>query len=289
MIDQVHEQIRVLENRIGSLKEEVDSLQITTRHFIRPWYREGSALVAALALVFSFGTTAVSYFKSTQQERQAYHQELRSLMFAIGKLPREIFNFQEKHRTNQQAVSGFSSLINNENVILSKQASQIIWRIPDLVSASEHLYVGKALTDSNLLDQASAHFRAALAKASDVNEITAAYRSLGQVAYMKRDVTNGRYYYGKAKEVLDSGRIKLPNPAFKTWFNAQTELRWAQAEQMINNCREFQSHLAAAVELANEIGNAFGAPIRAEATQIAATGCPPRNPNFPIATNRNAN
>lgn len=283
MSDQDHERVHQLEKSIRLLKEEVDTLQVTTRHFIRPWYKEGSLLVAALALMFSFGTTAVSYIKSTQQERQAYRQELRNLLFAIGKLPRENFDFRQKYGTNQQAVSGFASLVNNENVILSKQASQIIWRIPDLVSASEHLYVGKALLDSSLLDLANTHYQAAADTASDVNEITAAYRSLGQVAYVRKDVAAGRLYYGKAKEVLNSGRIKLPSPVFKAWYNAQTELRWAQAEQMTNNCREFRIHLASAVSYATQVGRAGGAPVHAEAAQIGKLGCPPRNPNFPVA------
>ena len=77
-----NEPILSLENY--SLKQEVGRLDSRLKDKEKPWYREASIIVAALALLFSFGTTFVSYVKSSQQEVLSSRIELRELIKDIA-------------------------------------------------------------------------------------------------------------------------------------------------------------------------------------------------------------
>ena len=273
-----------LEQQVATLREEVEVLRVAAKqHFLRPWYRDGAVTVAAMAFVFSLGTTAVTYFKGEQQLREGDRRELRDLSLKLGTIPRELFEFQQKYGNNQQALSSFGGLLNTEQQILAKQASEIIWRIPDLVSASEHLYVANALINANLPHLAEWHLQSSVTKAKDADELIAAYRILGNVAYMRGDAKAGRENYQQAKTVLESGRVPIMNTVYVTWSNVLTDIRWAQAEAMLPNCVEFERRLKSASEGLNGLSELAAAGPRAEIRQLMAQGCPPRAPGQPAA------
>jgi hypothetical protein len=48
-------------SRMDTMKGEIDGLQIGLTSQKKPWYRDLSTLISFLALLFSFGTTFVSY------------------------------------------------------------------------------------------------------------------------------------------------------------------------------------------------------------------------------------
>ena len=260
---------------LSTMKQEVDALQIAAQHDHKPWYRDGTVFVAALALVFSLGTTAVSYVKGEQQLREAERRDLRDLTMKLGTMPRELFEFQQKYGNNQQALSAFSGLLNAEQQILAKQASEIILRIPELVSASEHLYVANALISSNLPQIADWHVRAAVDKAKDADEIVVAYRTLANLAFLRGDAEDGRRQYELAKSSLSSGRVPVMNSTYVAWSNALTDIRWAQAEALAAHCVEFKGRLNAAMEDLVGLSDVVTSGPHAEITSVLAQGCPP--------------
>jgi hypothetical protein len=261
--------------QISAMKQEIDALQVQSKHFIKPWYREGASLVSALALLFSFGTTGVSYVQTKEAEVQRSRAELRELILRLGKSPRELFEFNQRYRSDAAAISSFSSLINQENLILAKQASELIRRIPDRVSAVEHIAVGNSLLQSNLPHLAQQHFTVAAEKAQDYNEIVGAYRSIGFVDFQLGNIESGRANYGLAKTVLRSGRIEPLSETFMNWSDAITEIRWAQAETAAGFCQEFEERLAAAEGHASRLPPAWSTPVAAEILQVREQGCPP--------------
>jgi hypothetical protein len=262
--------------QIAAMKEEIDALQVQTRHFIKPWYKEGASLVSALALLFSFGTTGVSYFQAKEAEVQRSRTELRELILKLGQSPRQLFEFQQRYRSDAQAVSNFSSLINQENIILAKQASQIIWKIPSHVSAIEHVSVGTSLMQSNLPQSAQRHFEAATETASDINEVVGAHRALGMVEFQLGDPISARQHFGNAKSIMrSSSNVEKASGALLDWADATTEIRWAQSEAAAGFCTEFTAHLGEAIVLAQRVPPAWAAPVLAEAEQVRQQGCPP--------------
>ncbi len=264
-----------LEQTLATMKQEIDSLQVQSRHFIRPWYKEGAALVSMLALIFSFGTTAVSYLQATDSKIQASRAQLRELILRLGKSPREMLELQQRYRNDAQVLSGFSSLINTENIILAKQASEIIWSIPEQVSSVEHIAIGSTLMQSNLPQLARRHFLVAAEKAADYNEVVGAYRSIGAVDYQLGNVAGGRENYALAKSVLRSGRIEPLGAAFMDWSDAITEIRWAQAESATSSCEQFDAHLGSAGQHAGRLPPAWSSPVVTEIEQVRQQGCPP--------------
>jgi hypothetical protein len=52
--------------QLATMKREIDALQITVAESTRPWWKQASILIAALALLFSFGTT----YYSAEQTRK---------------------------------------------------------------------------------------------------------------------------------------------------------------------------------------------------------------------------
>jgi hypothetical protein len=53
--------------QLAMMKGEIDALQVTVAETTKPWYKQASILIAALALLFSFGTT----YYSAEQTRKA--------------------------------------------------------------------------------------------------------------------------------------------------------------------------------------------------------------------------
>ncbi len=60
--------VREIESRLDGLKQEVDALQVKVLSETAPWYRQASTLIAFFALVFSFGTTVISYQRAAEQD-----------------------------------------------------------------------------------------------------------------------------------------------------------------------------------------------------------------------------
>jgi hypothetical protein len=77
------------EEKIEMMRREIDALQISSADKAKPWYKNVSTLIAVLALLFSFGTTYVSYRRTEAQDVQSMRQELRGLLQRLAALPKE--------------------------------------------------------------------------------------------------------------------------------------------------------------------------------------------------------
>src|SRR5262245_6234256 len=71
------------------LKREVDALQIVVQSKTTPWYRSTSTIISIMALLFSFGTTSVSYLRTQSQDVQSLRTELRGVLQRLTELPKE--------------------------------------------------------------------------------------------------------------------------------------------------------------------------------------------------------
>jgi hypothetical protein len=124
--------------QLAMMKREIDALQVTVAETTRPWYKQASILIAALALLFSFGTT---YYSAEQTRKADIHNakvELRELIQQLTELPQRNVDLNSKYADNPSALLVASGLINTQQIVLAKQAVDIIDDIPEEVSSTEY-------------------------------------------------------------------------------------------------------------------------------------------------------
>jgi len=229
--------------RYEILKKEVDSIQIQLGQEHGPWYKKPSNLISVIALLFSFGTTIVSYINSHNEDIRANHREAMALIQRITKLPSENFELMQKYKDSGPGQS-LSGMISQENVLLATQATNLVKRYPDTFSATEFFAIATALANSNIVDKVPYLFKTAIEKAETSNEYNSATRSYAFFLYSKGDYTEGKKYYEMALSVW----YKFPerNMYIVNSTDLTTLMYWSQAELMANNVKEAEKLIAQA-------------------------------------------
>jgi hypothetical protein len=119
-----------LREEVGSLKSELESLKSPRGGGGLTQYLDPSGVVAVLALLFSFGTTYVSYQRSIQEDIHASQLELRGLVRSINDAPKRELELESRHGSGQARLNTVKEIIRDEQALLAKQADRIIRDIP---------------------------------------------------------------------------------------------------------------------------------------------------------------
>ena len=77
-----------------------------------PWYENSPVLISFIALLFSLGTTAVSAYRTYQQDIHDTRTELRALIERIDKIPLEMIEYSNKYSSNPDTMKNISSIVN---------------------------------------------------------------------------------------------------------------------------------------------------------------------------------
>ncbi len=241
-VDEISNKVVDLEVKIASLSAQVE--------FKRPWYLEASTVVAVLALLFSFGTTLVSYYKAKEQEYIAARAELRSVMERLAELPLKHSEMLNKYKESPIEAAQLSGLINAENLSLSNQADAIISRIESSTAGKgkildvELLTVAGALSSSFQHEKAKKLMEEAFKRSRDATTSAGALRSLASIALYFRDVIQARAYMQKARLIYEDERYINDAVVNKNVTNATTEIQWANMELVLSNCLDAKIHNA---------------------------------------------
>lgn len=236
--------VESLRATVEGVRREVDALQNHVLKSHQPWYRTPSVLIAALALLFSFGTTFVSYQRTKQQDIHDARTELRTLILRLNALPKENLELTEKFTAKPLYLAGLQSVLNAENALVAKQAAEVIERIPVYVSATEYLTVAYALSNSGLLDKSLQLLAKAVATARDVNDEVGARRQYGGVLFMTGNLEGGRAQFDEALKVFS--KYPSANGPFVEFTHALTHLYWSQSEAGQRQCNRAREHTGAA-------------------------------------------
>jgi len=225
-----------LENQVALLKKEVDALQVESMPSKKPWYREVVTLVAFAALLFSFGTTAVSYYRTALQDVRASRIEL-------GKLIKEITSIPEKHAKmlinfkEPLTIAELSAQLNNRNLVLAKQESSVIEKIENstfgrgAVLDVEYTAVATALGNSMQFDKAKVYHEEAAKRSNNPALEAGTIRAQAGVALAKGNADQMRVLMQKAKEIFSDSRFQSAAKITKDVTNATTELRSGDCDQ----------------------------------------------------------
>jgi hypothetical protein len=155
-----------LQSEIANLRNRVDTLADRTPEK-KPWYKEAATIISVAAFLFSFGTTLFSYKRANEQDIHNLKSELRGLLQRLVALPKENMEIYRKYGTDPSKVVLLAGYVNQENLLISKQASEIIKRLPNNeVSATDQYSVAMAFAASRNYSQAMTEMKNALAIAS---------------------------------------------------------------------------------------------------------------------------
>jgi tetratricopeptide (TPR) repeat protein len=228
---------------LDALKREVDALQIAVMAQRAPWYRSIPTLLSIVALLFSFGTTAVSYVRTQAQDIQNARTELRVLLQRLAALPRENVEIMKKYEDDPASIASMSGFINQENTLLARQAAELAVRIPaEYVSATEYYAIALALQFAYNIDGAKTLFSKAIDASTDLNDRVAALRSRANLLFLSGQPDAGRIDYQRALNVFaDFGSFQ--DPFAKSSIHIYTELSWAFSEANIGLMGEASRHI----------------------------------------------
>lgn len=255
--------------RLESLKQEVDSLQIMLANVMKPWYRDGASLVSMLALIFSFGTTFVSYQKADQQDIHAAKSDLRILLQRLASLPKDNFELVTRYQNDANTAQYLSGYINQENSLLAKQAAEIAERIPANISSTEYFAIHAALRFASLDQLAVKFLEKAVEKADNANDAVAALRAYGTHLISTGQLDAGRAQYRKA-ESLFSVYLGHADYYQKT-TQILTYLNWHGAEAGVGNMDEAERLLNLAKEIRVQLPpSQFTSQVSAQIDQVEA-------------------
>lgn len=230
-----------LRHKVDGIKKEVDALQVHVMRERKPWYKQIPIIVSVLALLFSFGTTGVSLYRTWQKDLFDYHSELRSLIQRLGALPRERIELLTQFENRKVVAARLTKHLSNEHTILAEQAAELVDRIPDLVSSSESLAVAVAFLGAQQPEDAVRFYLLAGRRAKTPGESVNAYAPLGGWIIVS-DPKRGREYFSQGKQHLEK-RFSSYHPYALTVAKLRLSRAWADAEARIGDCDQARALL----------------------------------------------
>ena len=241
-----------LVERIKILKGEVDAIQIKLLREHTPWYKNIPVIVSIAALLFSLGTTYVSYDRTETQDIQNSKSELRSILQRIALLPKENLELQEKYSDDSEKAAFLSGYINQENSLLAKQAHEIVNRLPpSQVSSTEYLAVGQALLTAYDDESAKNLLRQANKTADTINEELGSLRIYANFLYITGQPEAGKIEYKKAKDAFT--QYPMYNDYTQKSSHIETELAWSYSEANIGNISSAMQHVSIAEDIVSTL------------------------------------
>lgn len=236
---------RDLAQEFDLIKREIDALQIAVMKSHTPWYRNISTIISVLALLFSFGTTVVSYRRTEAQDIESQRADLRSMLQRLASLPKENFEIGLRHADNPAAQAALAGYVNQENAMLARQAAELARRLPeDKVSATEFYAVALALQHSYNIDDSQYFLLRAIESARDFSDEIAAVRAYANLLFTTGKPEAGRVEYQKALSVFSNPKYRGYNDYTRNSTHAWTELHWAYSEANIGLIPSAQQHVA---------------------------------------------
>ncbi len=241
-----------LEEKFEILKNEVDALQIALMNQNATWFKNIPLWVSILALLFSFGTTVVSYQRAESQNNQALKSELRVVLQRLSQLPSEQFEKKKEHEGDENAIAFFASQANQEGTLLAKQSASIAKKIPpELITSIEYASIAVALQNSYQIDEALTYLSMAKLKVEGMNDEVSVLRGIANLKFISGQPEQGRTEYQEALSVFSKyqGHNEYTIKSTHVW----TYRYWAYAEAGIGRLDLANQKLEQAMKLTSTI------------------------------------
>jgi tetratricopeptide (TPR) repeat protein len=243
--------IENLEEVVKTIKDEVDALQISTMKERAPLYKNIPAIIAAVALLFSFGSTFVSWQRTKTQDIHNKKSELRLMLQRLSSLPKENFELTRNFADDPNAMGILSSQINQESSLLAEQAADIVKEIPGQVTSLEYYSVASALSASNHPELAKKLLNNALASSKSVNDKLTALRANASRLLYEGELEKGREEFNKALMVFDD--YPGHHDYVKNTSHINTENIWATSEFQAGFQKLANEHISKSIALCKKL------------------------------------
>lgn len=251
--------IAALEENLLIIKKEVDGLQIQSAEANKPWYLQASIIIAIMAFMFSLGTTAVSYYRTGEQNVLNSRVQLQSLIKELSLFSDRATEIQNQYEKVPHQKAALLVSLNTRNAALAKQAQFTIERLENSIFGNrnvlsvEYMAVATALQNSGLVDGVDALATKAVEVAEDPISAISALRMKAGLAAMQADTLEMRKFMAIARSTLD-GEVQtaLPEP-LKNITAVETELQWWELEYALRNCGALNEHAEMAQFFINKL------------------------------------
>ena len=243
-----------LRARLGTMKDEIDALQIGMAERARPWYRQASTIstvIAVVALIFSVATTTSANRREERQNIQDKRTLLGQLIQRLDAMPRENANLTKDLGHDPVTLAQVAGNLNTENIALAGQAAELIESMPGHVTATEYLVVGNALNFSGLFDRAQAMFQAGASLATDQVTHTALLQNHAWLLAATGDLPTARAEMQEALNVFDKQPTKFKGQVLS--INLTTQITWTSVELVARECGQARQHYDEALRLYNQL------------------------------------
>ncbi|NMP30061.1 hypothetical protein HII17_00680 [Thalassotalea sp. M1531] len=240
------------DEKLENLKGEVDALQIEVMSQRSPWFKNISIWVSIAALLFSFGTTVVSFKRTEMQDIQNTKSELRSILQRLTVLPTTQFELSKKYECDKNAIGFLGAQISQESTLLAKQAAYLAEKLPhDVISSTEYGSIALALQNAYQLNDAEKYYKLAKATSESVNDEVAALRGVANLKLLSGEVELGRMNFNEALKVFDN------YPEHNTYTVSSTHiwtyLIWSTAEAGVGRLDFANIRLNEAQQIASQL------------------------------------
>ena len=282
MTEDLLAQIELLRREVDEMHLIATDLQARVIEKPKRWYTNPATIVSILAFSLSLVTTYFADRRVAAQDVRNAREELRVLLQRLSALPRENLEATKKYEGDPSTVNSLSSLFNQENTMLARQAAELSKRLPtDMVSATEYYSIAVALQSAYDLRGAAESLQTAVKKAQDFNTEIGARRLLASVEFLAGNQKGGREEYENARKIF--AKYKDYDPYTVAQTTVLTELAWAGSEATTGNPSLIAQHLDAADGIAGSL------PVSPGARQLRGLVTQARNnmagvlPNTPSA------
>ena len=241
-----------VEDRLETMKRELDALQIHVMKEKAPWWRQVPVIVPLLislgALAFSFWSFQRGEARLDREEEHGARVELRELVVRLQTLPTQVLELNRKFANDPSAQAHVNALIATQTRVLGHQAADLILvELNGEATAPEYYSVIDAFLRAG---EPSADLEPLVARglrvADDPQSAAILYRYRAKIRFNVGDVESGRKAYSDALNVFE----KFPNvEVARPWVNAiqaQTQSNWAEDEASRKSCTHARRHLTMA-------------------------------------------
>jgi hypothetical protein len=194
-----------------------------------------------------------SYKRADDQDIHNLKSELRGILQRLAALPKENIEVNQKYASDPATVQMLSGYVNQENLLLSNQAGEIIKRLPrSQVSATDYLAVATALGQSREFVAAMSHLNSALAVSSTLDDETATLRALASLEMMTGKKAEARFHFQLALDVFEK-KYRMYDDYTKNSINFLTELHWASSKFQAHNIEAVTQHINSTEQLVRKL------------------------------------
>lgn len=240
-----------LEGQIRAIEKKVETLRSGLAAVNKPWYRDGTTVIASLAFVFSLSTTVFSYLQSQQARYHDLRVELRSLIQRQIDLEKELVTIPLTY--NDLAVQGYlRGYVAKDQELITRQAYELIQALPqNQVTAIEYMAISKGFSEMGLLEEALILAQDAIRVSHDGQALSVSRQRYAELLFKTGDYAAGREQYQLA---LDAFEHYQSIPLYEQRYSQlYTERSWIVSEYTNHQCTEAKQHVDAAQALISEL------------------------------------